>query len=50
MSLSAHTYGPVEDDVMPYVEPTGELITQTTELAKQLLNNDEYKIKQKQTK
>jgi len=25
---------------MPYVEPTGELITQTTNLAKQLLNND----------
>lgn len=34
------TYGLVEDDVMPYVEPTGELITQTTNLAKQLLNND----------
>ena len=40
MSLSAHTYGLVEDDVMPYVEPTGELITQTTELSKQLLSND----------
>lgn len=30
------TYGLVEEDVIPYVEPTGELIAQTTELAKQL--------------
>jgi len=26
-----------EEDVLPYVEPTGELISQTTELARQLL-------------
>ena len=31
------TYGLVEEDVMPYVEPTGELIAKTAELAKQLL-------------
>lgn len=31
------TYGLVEEDVMPYVEPTKELIEQTTELAKKLL-------------
>ncbi len=31
------TYGLAEEDVMPYVEPTRELITQTTTLAKQLL-------------
>ncbi len=31
------TYGLAEEDVLPYLEPTGELIIQTTELAKQLL-------------
>ena len=31
------TYGLVESDVMPYVEPTGELIKQVISLAKQLL-------------
>lgn len=31
------TYGLVEEDVIPYVEPTGELIAKTIELAKQLL-------------
>ena len=34
------TYGLVEDDVLPYVEPTGELISQTTELARQLLEKE----------
>lgn len=34
------TYGLVENDVMPYVEPTGELITQATALAKQLLDKN----------
>lgn len=33
------TYGLTEEDVMPYVEPTGELIARTTALAKQLLEH-----------
>ncbi len=34
------TYGLAEEDVLPYVEPTGELISQTTELARQLLEKE----------
>lgn len=34
------TYGLVEEDVLPYVEPTGELICKTTELARQLLEKE----------
>ena len=34
------TYGLATEDVLPYVEPTGELISRTTELAKQLLEKD----------
>ncbi len=36
------TYGLVEEDVIPYVEPTGELIAKTIELAKQLLEKNSY--------
>ena len=31
------TYGLTEDDVMPFIEPTGQLITEVITLAKQLL-------------
>ncbi len=34
------TYGLAEEDVLPYVGPTGELISQTTELARQLLKKE----------
>jgi hypothetical protein len=34
------TYGLAEEDVLPYVGPTGELISQTTELARQLLEKE----------
>jgi len=34
------TYGLAAEDVLPYVEPTGELISQTTQLARQLSEKD----------
>jgi uncharacterized protein (UPF0332 family) len=33
------TYGLSEDDVMPYIEPTGKFIEEVCNMAKQLLNN-----------
>ena len=34
------TYGLVEEDVLPYVEPTGLFIKQVTDYAKQLLDKN----------
>ena len=34
------TYGLTEQDVLPYVEPTGQLIEQVSTLAKQLIEEE----------